>query len=202
MARVSIDTTLLNRATLGRRILPSMKLPSRGAMVSAVALLSGALLAYLIAEVHASYVFNLQTPVRVHMQLPVVVSPRVEETHAVQQVKVEQHSSLDFYQQYACEKFGPACATALAIQRAENPTGKCEVYHYNTGGSLDWGYFQINTVHLKRKDVNLRDLLDCKANIDFAYKIYRENGFAAWSTYKSRNGRYLRALRDFHDVGL
>jgi hypothetical protein len=36
-------------------------------------------------------------------------------------------------------------------------------------------YFQINTVHLKRVGANLRDLLDCKANIDFAYSyILRE----------------------------
>jgi hypothetical protein len=54
----------------------------------------------------------------------------------------------------------------LAIQRAENPAGKCEIYHYNSDGTLDWEYFQINTVHLKRAGLNLRDLLDCKANID------------------------------------
>jgi hypothetical protein len=39
---------------------------------------------------------------------------------------------------------------------------------------VDWGYFQINTVHLNRAGVNLRDLLDCKANIDFAYQLYME----------------------------
>src|SRR5207249_2960289 len=77
---------------------------------------------------------------------------------------------LTAYQQYACEKFGTACRVALAIQRAENPMGRCEIYHYNPNGTLDWGYFQINTVHLKRAGVNLRDLLDCKANIDFAYQ--------------------------------
>ena len=27
---------------------------------------------------------------------------------------------------------------ALAIQRAENPRGDCEIYHYNTDGTLDW----------------------------------------------------------------
>ncbi len=106
-----------------------------------------------------------------------------------------QHHSLNSYQEYTCQKFGAACKTALAIQRVENPAGKCEIYHYNTDGSLDWGYFQINTVHLKRPGVNLRDLLDCKANIDFAYRLYTEDhGFTAWSTY--RNGAYRRALRE------
>ena len=97
------------------------------------------------------------------------------------------------YQQYACERFGPACRIALAIQLAENPQGACEVFHYNSSdGTLDWGFFQINTVHLTRRGVNLRDLLDCKANIDFAYKLFLEEGFEAWTTYVS--GAYRRFL--------
>jgi hypothetical protein len=100
---------------------------------------------------------------------------------------------LTAYQQYACNKFGPACSVALAIQLAENSQGACEAYNYNTDGTLDWGYFQINSVHLRRRGVNLRDLLDCKANIDFAYQVYREVGFGAWTTYVS--GSYRRFLR-------
>jgi uncharacterized protein YraI len=76
--------------------------------------------------------------------------------------QADQHGRpLSADQQYACEKFGPACRVALAIQRAENPSGRCEIYHYNSDGTLDWGYFQINTVHLKRAGLNLHDLLDC-----------------------------------------
>ncbi len=116
------------------------------------------------------------------------------ETQPARDAQFDQRHPLTAYQQYTCRKFGPACRVALAIQRAENPQGKCETYHYNADGTLDWGYFQINTVHLKRPGVNLRDLLDCKANIDYAYKLYLEqNGFSAWSTY--RNGAYLRELR-------
>ncbi len=103
---------------------------------------------------------------------------------------------LTAYQQYACEKFGPACRVALAIQAAENVKGACEAYHYNTDGTLDWGYFQINTVHLTRRGVNLRDLLDCKANIDFAYQLYKEEGFQPWTTYT--NGEYRRFIDDFN----
>jgi hypothetical protein len=102
---------------------------------------------------------------------------------------------LTAFQQYACNKFGSACRVALAVQRAENPRGECEVYHYNSDGTLDWGYFQINTVHLKRSGVNLRGLLDCKANIDFAYRLYTERGFEPWTTYRDRV--YLKYLRNF-----
>jgi hypothetical protein len=81
----------------------------------------------------------------------------------------------------------------LAIQYAENARGACEIYHYNSSdGTLDWGYFQINTAHLKRRGLNLRDLLDCKANIDFAYQLYRVEGFTPWTTYTS--GEYRRYL--------
>jgi hypothetical protein len=83
---------------------------------------------------------------------------------------------------------------ALAIQRAENPKGACEIYHYNSDGTLDWGYFQINTVHLTRAGLNLRGLLDCRANIDFAYQLYQERGFQPWSTYN--DGAYRRFLQN------
>ena len=66
--------------------------------------------------------------------------------------------------------------------RPKNSQEKCEIYHYNRDGTPDWGYFQINTIHLERRGVNLRDLLDCKTNIDFAYQLYVENqGFTPWS---------------------
>ncbi len=135
-----------------------------------------------------------QSPIRFRFQSPFVITERVdpEETTAAQ--LDQQGRKLTGWQQYTCRKFGNDCRLALAIQRAENAAGKCETYHYNSDGSLDWGYFQINTVHLQRADLNLRDLLDCKANIDFAYKLYLEHaGFSPWSTFKS--GAYRQYLK-------
>ncbi len=74
----------------------------------------------------------------------------------------------------------------------EAQRGACEIYRYNADGTLDWGYFQINTVHLQRPGVNLRGLLDCKVNIDFAYQLYQERGFSAWTTYNT--GAYLKFM--------
>jgi hypothetical protein len=130
----------------------------------------------------------------VGLQWPVVIAPRVSTDDTAGAQADQSGHRLTAYQQYACNKFGPACRVALAVARAENPRGACEIYHYNTDGTLDWGYFQINTVHLKRAGVNLRDLLDCKANIDFAYQLYRERGFEPWTTYTS--GLYRHYLRD------
>jgi hypothetical protein len=138
------------------------------------------------------YTFSLQSPVRIHFQWPLVVAAKTGGEAAEAQADQFGHR-LTAYQQYACNKFGAQCRVALAIQRAENPRGACETFHYNSDGTLDWGYFQINTVHLTRPGLNLRDLLDCRANIDFAYQLYRERGFQPWSTYNS--GAYRRFLR-------
>jgi hypothetical protein len=156
-------------------------------------LVAGLLLAYGVFQIHSRFTLTLQSPVLVHFQWPLVVARRLRTEDAIQ-AQADQHGRpLTAYQQYACEKFGSDCRLALAIQRAENPQGRCEIYHYNTDGTLDWGYFQINTVHLQRPGLNLRDLLDCKANIDFAYQLYLERkGFTPWSTYK--NGAYRKFL--------
>ncbi|HEY3838139.1 MAG TPA: hypothetical protein VGL72_16280 [Bryobacteraceae bacterium] len=140
------------------------------------------------------YTINFQSPITIRFQSPIVIAERLSSEDAEEARADQQGRRLTAWQQYTCRKFGSECRVALAIQRAENPQGKCEIYHYNTDGTLDWGYFQINTVHLKRPGLNLRDLLDCKANIDFAYQLFQEShGFTPWSTYN--NGRYRQFLR-------
>jgi hypothetical protein len=161
-----------------------------------------------VVFVQTEYSISLRTPLKLGWQWPMVFSPRIldEETRPAtispgiveeeRKAQADQFGhKLTAFQQYACNKFGSACGVALAIQRAENPRGDCEIYHYNTDGTLDWGYFQINTVHLKRPGVNLHALLDCRANIDFAYQLYTEKGFQPWTTY--RNGAYRQFLRNF-----
>lgn len=143
---------------------------------------------------HSQYTISFQSPLVVRLQSPIVIAERINSAGATAAQNDQQGHRLSAWQQYACRKFGPDCRVALAIQRAENPKGKCEIYHYNSDGTLDWGYFQINTVHLKRPGLNLRDLLDCRANIDFAYQLYRERGgFTPWSTYNS--GLYRQFIR-------
>jgi hypothetical protein len=136
------------------------------------------------------YTFTLRFPLRVRFQSPLLIEPRTTDDYTAE--GDQEGRRLTPYQAYACREFGSACRVALAIQRAENAKGDCEIYHYNSDGTLDWGYFQINTVHLKRPGLNLRDLLSCKANIDFAYQLYLERGFQPWSTYNS--GAYRKFL--------
>ena len=180
--------------SVGRPAAKPVSSSKPGAWIGAIALSIGAVLVVALVEFNAAYAVSLQSPFQVRFQWPLVVAHRTETTDAAE-AQSDQRHPLTAYQQYACTKFGAACRVALAIQRAENPQGKCEIYHYNTNGTLDWGYFQVNTIHLKRRGLNLRDLLDCKANIDFAYQLYREKGdFTPWSTFN--NGAYRRFLHE------
>ena len=157
----------------GTRAAPPASVTSSQPILIAAGLV---LLCLLFAWFHSGYTVSLQTPVLVRLQWPLVIAERITSDSADQAQQDQNGHRLSAWQEYACRKFGSDCRVALAIQRAENPQGKCEIYHYNSDGTLDWGYFQINTVHLKRPGLNLRDLLDCKANIDFAYQLYRERG--------------------------
>jgi hypothetical protein len=178
-----------------RNFSPHTRAGSLNVAVSGVALGVGAVLVIGVILFHQHYTINLQSPIVLQFRSPVVIARR-DITDGSKKAQLDQEGKpLTAYQQYACAKFGADCRIALAIQRAENPLGKCETYHYNSDGTLDWGYFQINTVHLKRPGLNLRDLLDCKANIDFAFQLFQESrGFSAWSTYK--NGAYRRFLTE------
>jgi len=167
---------------------------NRASLFAWLALLAAGICAAAVV-LPAQYTFTLQSPVRVGFQWPLVIAPRISAAEAGAAQADQFGRRLTAYQQYACNKFGPACRIALAVQRAENPRGACEIFHYNSDGTLDWGYFQINTVHLKRAGVNLRGLLDCKANIDFAYQLYTERGFEPWTTFNS--GAYRQFLRSF-----
>jgi hypothetical protein len=99
-----------------------------------------------------------------------VVARRME-TAKPNQTQRAPRSRLTAYQRYACQKFGLACPVALAIQRSENPTDMRDL-SLQPGRHARLGYFQINTIHLKTRRVRLRDLLDCKTNIDFSYQLH------------------------------
>jgi hypothetical protein len=157
------------------------------------AVLAAAILAAVGGWFVSSYTINLQSPILIRLHWPAVISEKITSGGAEEARADQRGRPLSAWQEYACRQFGSDGRVALAIQRAENPQGKCEIYHYNSDGTLDWGYFQINTVHLKRPGLSLRDLLDCKANIDFAFQLFQEeHGFSAWSTYNS--GKYRQFL--------
>lgn len=92
-------------------------------------------------------------------------------------------------EEYVCTKKWD-CKTALAVAKAESEQ-RCDAQNINTDRSIDVGYFQINSVHL-RKGWKVGELLDCKTNIDRAFEIYQAQGWQPWSAYK--NGSFKKHL--------
>ena len=82
--------------------------------------------------------------------------------------------------------------TALAVSQAENGTRQCDRESKpNRNGSVDYGIFQINSIHL-RKGWTVEELKDCKKNIEYAYTIYKAQGWKPWSAYTNKS--YLKFL--------
>src|ERR1035441_8143011 len=113
--------------------------PSRSpfsAVVVGVVSLVAATTTIAVLVLRSQYTFSLQSPVRVHFQWPLVVAAKTAGEDALEAQADQFGRRLTAYQQYACNRFGSACRVALAIQRAENPKGACEIYHYNSDGTL------------------------------------------------------------------
>jgi hypothetical protein len=95
-------------------------------------------------------------------------------------------------EEYICYVFGKDCKMALAVSQAENGTRQCDRFGVNTDKSIDFGVFQINTIHLK-KGWTIAQLIDCHKNIDFAYEIYTAQSWQPWVAYQ--NGSYKQFLK-------
>lgn len=87
--------------------------------------------------------------------------------------------------------FGKDAAMALAISHAENGTRQCDRFHVNNDKSIDAGVFQINSIHMT-KGYTLKDLTDCKKNIEIAKQLYDKQGWTPWTTFKNKS--YLKFL--------
>jgi hypothetical protein len=86
-------------------------------------------------------------------------------------------------EQYIRFIFGKEAPTALAVAKAESGL-RCDAQNVNKHtNSIDIGLFQVNSVHL-RKGWKIADLLDCKANIQYAKEIKDSSGWCPWVAYK------------------
>lgn len=89
----------------------------------------------------------------------------------------------------------------MAIMQAENRA--CDPAIDNAGlnydSSVDYGLFQVNSIHADMVGGDLESLRNPEVNIRVAYGIYvgalkaQGDGWKAWSTYN--NGDYLQFLQ-------
>jgi len=162
-----------------------------GVIITLVLILGGL---YKISKFFDTHTINYQYPISVHITYhkPIYFTPRVVSVNQTIVNSIEKNSPLTPDQQYVCDKFGKDCNIALAIFRAESGF-KHDAININSNGTVDFGCFQINSIHLKNIDTTNINLLNCKDNIDIAYKIYTQwKGFKAWSAFN--NGAYKKYL--------
>ena len=131
-----------------------------------------------------SYEMNLRSPIEMELHNPISIDKRTPTIVELVNVIKSTELPLTINEMYLCKIFGDQCKTALEIQRRENVDGDCEAFHINNNGTIDFGYMQINSVHLN-DDIKLSKLVDCHGNIDIAYEIYKKSGWKAWTTYKA-----------------
>ena len=91
---------------------------------------------------------------------------------------------------YIKQVFGKDAQVALAVAYAEsgrrcNAVGDGHIT-FESGGQLygaSYGVFQIR--HLKGRP-SPEQLLDCKTNIDYAFKLFQSSGWYPWSVCKKK----------------
>lgn len=74
---------------------------------------------------------------------------------------------------------------AIRIAKSENFWNlnkhfDCRRTNVNKNGSIDRGIFQINSVHT---DISPEDAFNCFKNIDYAYNLWKRQGWQPWSAY-------------------
>ena len=102
------------------------------------------------------------------MGAPVVFAKSVEPMQTCQ--------NLGIVEEYICEVFGDEYDNAMSVLSCENKSlNPNAINEYNRNGSIDQGIFQINSVH------GQTNMFNYKANIDFAYKLFKKKGWSPWA---------------------
>jgi hypothetical protein len=122
------------------------------------------------ADIYSHYTLTWRSPVRIYFESPVLIAQRTQTVEA-RNAQRDARPSLTAYQQYACQKFGPACRMALAIQPSETQKGNARRITITVTARSTGGTSRSTPCTSKRRGVNLRDLLDCKANIETILKL-------------------------------
>ena len=128
------------------------------------------------------YELRFRSPITIAIHAPMTLVRRVL-AYNITVVKAPDPLPLNDNEKYLCIKFGSQCRTALEIQHLENGTEQCDRMNVNDNHTVDFGFMQINSVHLN-STVKVADLIDCKKNIDIAYALYQKQGWGIWSSYK------------------
>lgn len=147
-----------------------------------------------------NYEFQFNKPITIELQKPIEIVERKLTIIEIAQQKDKLPEPKTDIEKYICEKWGVYdCKIALAVAKAEglayDENGEVipDLFNINTNGSMDVGIFQINSIHYKKPQCKLKDMIDPVKNVDCAYSIYERSGWNAWSAFN--NGSYEKQLK-------
>lgn len=131
-------------------------------------------------------VFN--KPVTVEFKKPIEIKEREIEVKEIVKVIGEIPHPEDLktdVEKYIYEVFGMEnYKVAIAIAKSESGLRE-DAIGVNSNGSVDIGIFQINSVHYKKAECQLKDIVTIKGNVDCAYKIYQDSGWNPWVVFQT-----------------
>lgn len=124
---------------------------------------------------HKAVEIEVHNPITIEKRKPVeVVSPLVQEI-----LENNNLTNLNPVEQIILDVFGiQDFKTARAVAKCESGF-RCNALNVNSNGTVDYGCFQINSIHWERFG-GLENLVTCEQQIKAAYEIYKEQGFHPW----------------------
>ncbi len=154
------------------------------------------LIAYLAVKVAFWFDNNkiiVKNPILITTQSPVTVEKRVVQI-ITPTVTVNYPQEIDTdIKKRICEVWGVyECKTAIAVASHEGLNHKPYEFNTNTNGTIDVGYFRINSVHFNKEGCSLAEVITEEGNIQCAYKLWKAQGWGIWVAFT--NGSYLSSL--------
>jgi hypothetical protein len=134
-----------------------------------------------------SHRVSFHSPIELAFFRPIKVEERKPEV-IVEKYVLDYPDEIDTpIEKYICEKWGAFdCKTALAVAKAESGIRE-DAININNNDTIDYGIFQINSVHFKKPGCSMKDLVDQYKNVDCAYKIWEAQGWSPWVAFNNGN---------------
>ena len=138
-------------------------------------------------EFHKLIQVKIQKPITIEKRRPItIVSPLadvIDEPVVFKDLTETEQMILDTF---GLENY----KIARAIAKAESGL-RCDAMHVNSNNTVDYGLFQLNSLHWKRFG-GLEKLVTCEQQIKAAYELYLEQGWNPWVVYNT--GRFIGEL--------
>src|SRR3990167_430153 len=140
-----------------------------------------------VANWFNSYQIRFNQILKVEVKQPFEI---VKREPVIKQVLLEYPGEIDSdIKRFICDTFGPYnCRIALAVASVEGLNHPPDGFNINTNGTIDVGYFRVNSIHFKKPGCSLSEVITEKGNVLCAYSIWKQQGnWSAWVGFTNGN---------------